>query len=474
MAHIDARIEQSATNLERSYSGMWWSPKDPSRKVPGTLRVDAAGSAKLEVTGKLLDMDDSAADRVVLGDVFEPHGGITLCDAAVVNERRRGDITVQEIFGIDVLAGAKFAEGADSRFIQVNFESVALAPWINEPRPDLQNADDDPLLYQVSLRVPEAQHCSIEGIGALSLTWHESSTFGVSGASVTVRPVLRVTLSEPMSLETIWEKVVTPLLFFTTFVTGQGDSILSLQVLSDQNARPEDYYDGDSAEWIGGTWRTRSGEQRPTVNWWDQLVQYKEVEAQFDVVLPAWFQMFNRAQSSLLDLFAVPITRNLFVEEQFIRVVRAMESWHRETTGGTYMDDRKFSELLDRLIRVGESREERQFIKMRLTYANESTLKQRLDALVEEAGSPLSALVASYTKFSRRVTDTRNSLAHHGSLGEAFDDRGLLCAQKTLELVMRAVLLRRLGFDDDAVSTAVLRTGDWKWWLGTPDNPLVS
>jgi hypothetical protein len=474
MAHIEASINQVAATLERQYPGMWWTPSAPERRVPGTLRIDLAGQAKLEVTGELMNVEALSSDGVVLGDVFDPQGGVTICGAAVTNQRRRGETTVQEVVGTDILVGRQFPEGGLTRFTAVTFESSRLASWTNEPQPDLNNPTGDPLLYQVSIRVPEPLRCEIRDLGALTMNWLESSSFGIRGASVSVRPVFTVKLDGPLTLEEIWERVVTPLLFFTTFATGQGDSILSLKLQSSANARPDDWYDGDKAEWLGGTWGARSGDDELDVPRWEQLVQFDDVRDRFEQVFPRWFDLFPQAQSSLLDLFAVPITRGLFVEEQFTRIVRAMEAWHRETVGGTFMEDAHFADLLGRLVAAAESSEERSFVKMRLNYANERTLKQRLDALIEAAGSPLNDLVSSYSRFSRRVTDTRNSLAHHGSLGTAFDDAGLLCAQKTLELIMRAVLMRRLDFDDEAVAAAVQRTRDWTWWLGTPDNPLLA
>jgi hypothetical protein len=94
---------------------------------------------------------------------------------------------------------------------------------------------------------------------------------------------------------------------------------------------------------------------------------------------------------------------------------------------------------------------------------NDRTLRQRLDELIENSGEPVASLLANYNVFSKRVVQTRNSLAHEGTIGTAFAYDELFWAQKTLEHVFRSALLRRLSFSDEQILRQVLRTTEWRW-----------
>lgn len=133
------------------------------------------------------------------------------------------------------------------------------------------------------------------------------------------------------------------------------------------------------------------------------------------------------------------------------------------------MEEVDFSELLSKLRTVTTGREW-SYIKPRLR--NERSLRQRLDEVVAEAGDLLGSLVSQYRNFIDRVVTTRNSLAHEGRLGKAFTYEELFWAQKTLENLFRALLLRRLDFTDDQVTQCIVRTADWRW-LSSSQNRLA-
>ncbi len=110
--------------------------------------------------------------------------------------------------------------------------------------------------------------------------------------------------------------------------------------------------------------------------------------------------------------------------------------------------------------------------EMRLSFGNERTLKQRLDELTDMSGPPVRDLLAKYKRFTRRVVQTRNALAHEGRLGDAFTYEELFWAQKSLEHVFRSVLLVRLGLSEAEVREAVSRSADWRW-LADAQNRLA-
>jgi hypothetical protein len=57
-------------------------------------------------------------------------------------------------------------------------------------------------------------------------------------------------------------------------------------------------------------------------------------------------------------------------------------------------------------------------------------------------------------------------------LGDAFTEPELFFAEKVLQLLMRAVLLRDLGMDGDEIAKRIRRSEQWHA-LSAPDNLLL-
>lgn len=175
-----------------------------------------------------------------------------------------------------------------------------------------------------------------------------------------------------------------------------------------------------------------------------------------------WFAVHRAARSSLMDFFLSGFNQYEWAEDSFARIVRGLESWHRTVVGGLYMDESEYQGLYDQAVMSAASTQHREFLRMRLKYGNEPTLKRRLDESVAEAGPPVSDLVSSLDRFTRRVTEARNSLAHRGTSQQIYTRAQMWHAQAILQLVLRSVLLRRLGFGDEEVAACIARTEDWR------------
>jgi hypothetical protein len=296
------------------------------------------------------------------------------------------------------------------------------------------------------------------------LWWVDASSTSWDKAEVRVFPKFTVDFITPLTSEEIWRGVATPLLFLTSFACGLGDSVRRIE--SWRPGKSDDDWDIDRADWLGGTWREPPEVRPHPLAWRNSLLSFEDVADRFDEVVPAWFSLYQAAQYSMYDLFLKYVQPPFYLEDSFSRIVRGLETWHRLIEGGQIMDEEEFDALLKRLREAAGSGTHRQFVQMRLKYGNELTLKQRLDALIDQGGEPMSAVVESLDRFTRRVTDVRNSMTHFGEVGESLTFEQLWAAQTILELVIRSVMLRKLGYDGELISTAIKRTQLWEsLWL---------
>lgn len=451
----------------REFRGQWWLPASPEKRVAGTLTVTPSSGGELHLIGGLGEEDSAGPTQVVLGEV-DGVTPVTICSAFFGRRTSVDDAVVvsEQVACFGILVGEHLPDGEATEYSAVSVESAGLAPWVRKPEPRLERDFDGDRRLSIEVDVPDALHCSLPGLGELTLSWLVSSRDSDSEVSVTVRPNWHLAATEPLSEATAWKDFVTPLLFLITFATGTGDRLTQVRLYPRE---VDTEWPSRGAELLGTTWSDEPAPHDPAA-FLRHLLRFDDVEQLFEPVMQAWFKLYARTHSALLDFFTVPLTSGLFAEDEFSRVARSLEVWHRASVERTYMPPDEFSELMN-LLRSVTSKKQWQFIDMRLKYGNEPTFKQRLDEMIERAGAPLTDLVAGFSRFSRRVTDTRNALTHQAQLGDAFTDEEMFYAQKVLQVVFRAVLLRELGYDDAHVDEAVKRTKDWQW-AGAATNPL--
>ncbi len=472
VAGVHIRNSSNEAEAQRVFKGQWWLPSAPTRRVGGTLEYLAGEGVTLELHGNLVERGSRRDTEIIFG--IADGKAITFADAhhSSHSGRQTSDghhEILREVWrGYHVLVGMHTGVGEAVLFDSFDLQTSLLPRWVNSPRATTSSTEGGNVVVEV--QVPDALMADVDGLGTLELWWAQSENYRDSDTSVdiSITPMLRLHAPEALTFHQAWLDFVTPSLFFVSLVSGSADRILALHVSTTED---EEHPFGQRAEVLVPTWTSELPKSR-SVHFWEQLLPFPTVEKQFGDLLPRWFDLYRTTRDSMLDFFSTEFTPFMYAEESFVRVVRSMESWHRSRIGGTYMSKERFETLLQK-VQDGLDGPARAFIKMRLAHGNERTLKQRLDELTSLAGEPVAPLIASYTKFARRVVDTRNSLAHEGALGTAFSDTELFYAQRSLEQVFRSVLLRELGLSTEQVAEAVSRSSSWRT-LTSPHNPLVN
>jgi len=263
----------------------------------------------------------------------------------------------------------------------------------------------------------------------------------------TIAPAIELSLATPLNLDRLWDDFVAPTLFFVTFCTGEPNAIREITVIpkltdTTEYTRPVTV--------IISKWRqvrTGASDSRPSTH----LLPFSVVEDRFQEICAAWYRIEAEQKIPLLEFFAVFLDERMFLDEAFLRIVRALESWHRNRFGGTMLAPDEFDQML-RQIKQVLSTAEWDLVKMRLAYGNELTLKRRLEDLIKKAGEPIEQIMqGGYEHFGRRVVETRNYLAHGGLKKVAvYSDEEMIWARKTLQLIFLISVLDALGLSEEA------------------------
>jgi hypothetical protein len=426
-------------------------------------------SAALELQGGLVGEGASQFPEVILG--LADGKPVTIAQAYYGGHTShgmspKGTISKETWSGHQTLIGLHAPEGPRTRFDYFQLETSNLPRWVGASLPEVERSGES---FNIKVEIPAPLKAGVSDLGNIELWWRPSEHHRVSEGLMELRltPVILFRPTEPITFEEAWISFVTPVLFLLSMAIGSPDRILHLHVGCDDS---EEHPYGRTAEVLTSSW-TEELARNGSANFWEHLLPFSLVTDRFETVVQRWFELYEVTRDSLVDFFSVQLTPFMYAEERFSRVVRSLESWHRSRIGGTHMEPSEFDSLLKTLL-AGRTGPERSFINMRLQHANEPTLKARLVELIALAGEPLASLVAGYDRFPRRVVDTRNSLAHEGTLGDAYDDHEVFWAEKSLQQLFKSVLLRELGLSDDEVAACVQRSEDWRW-LADNNNRLA-
>jgi hypothetical protein len=358
------------------------------------------------------------------------------------------DVTSERWFCFTVFLGAHFDKGIDEPMDSISVSTDHLSWWLREPRP-IMNRGSLPQAEGVTLEVPDALIVTLP-LGEFSLHWLTSSRRGRVDAEISVSPLMGLRPIDALSITDAWQAVIRPVVLFLTFATGEPNRITSCHVSQGDDPRT-----CRTARVLLSSWASPTLETTP--DWFHFILPFTDVRDRFDDIVRGWFEIYGSGSTAIMEHFTPRLAPHTYLEDSFGRSVRSLELWHRSRIGTPVIPEPEFQALLD-VVRSSVTKADWRFLEQRLRYANEPTLKRRLDEMVDRAIPLLSREVRSYRRFTRRVTDMRNALTHGGGDPPVHH---MSWALQVLDGIFYNLVLVELGFDVDQIEEIFRRSGLW-------------
>lgn len=433
-----------------SGAGLWWLPGNPAKRTYGTFEFTSQGGM-LTTSGELIGIKEPWPEQATILGELDNGDRVTLLEARVGSIRVNNDDVQGEDWKISsLLIGTWAALGMDETFSTLSFRSLRLSEWASS-RPRVSGARQS-----MEVKWRESVRFDLVSLGWLTLQWEQQASFTDHSANMTIHPTAVFHAEDVRSLRQLWDEFVVPFVEFMMLATGGRDGIQSLRLRGPVPAGTKHpALVTPNVDWYTSTLPV--GDETPDSRQ-QHLIKFRELEERLPGVIQRWFELERQHRFALRQFSAVVLSPSGSNEDSFDRTVRALEVWHRLDSDETLMTSEQYGALLDRL--ADAAPEHSTFIRQRMQYQNAPSLKQRLDALVGEAGEPVGAAIAHSPKFIRRTVDTRNELTHRADAGTHFDPPNLRAAEHLWQLVLRAVLLRRLGFEGSELEPMLSRTPD--------------
>ena len=192
----------------------------------------------------------------------------------------------------------------------------------------------------------------------------------------------------------------------------------------------------------------------PEINALDMLFRFTEVQGQFESIINKWIENYEQI-SPALDLFFLTKTGTLPTWNiQFLTLVQSLEAFHRRTSNEKHMEEDEFEEIRRSLIEKCPKKE-RDWFRPKLQYANELTLRNRMQRLTDPFEKYMSG--EGKSQMIDRIVKTRNYLTHYDSDSERQAAKGevlkFLC--RKMNALFRLHFLKLIGFNEQEIDHIV-------------------
>ena len=439
-------------------SGDFSLPSSPEKEVPGMLSISDGGAVKLELTHpghtniKALFGDNTEGFRI-FGHV-EKDGPVTLDQCHYVTETRsmvHGRWTTSHVIWANrAFIGFSYNEDADPRFDTVIFSVEGIDEWVGISGIEVDEEIEKRTLT-ISYNQPEEVSLDLHNGMQLLITF--VPTFpglpSAKSAEVSQKTYFKLVSQEERALDeftSIAEKITA----FLCFVMNEIICLESVTATSD-NLRHN--VGGSRAVTIYvPSWPY--SKDKPKINEMDMLFRLGEIQNCAQSIINKWLQNYEQIAPAL-DLYFLTKAGTLpTLNIQFLALAQALEAFHRRTSDEKHMDEVEFKEIRKALVNKCPKRE-RNWFAQKLNYANELTLKNRLERMIE----PFDCLIDDERRpqLIEHIKNTRNYLTHYDPKLEKKAAKGLglelLC--RKMNALFRLQFLKLIGFDEQEIDDIV-------------------
>lgn len=438
--------------LPDRYVGHWWIDSDPERQLPGFLTI--SNEHELTIIGSLVGSSlDGSRTQVIHGRANGRQ--ITLIEVSTrFDNPALSSNATSTYYCPVVLVGNIDLTGHALEFdrIDVTFERMG----VFAARSGLAESDG-------GAGSSELSHASVPVLTASDSLGRRYTLEGVLWSDHNQRSVqwnedeiLTIDLPSPLIVRDLLQSPVGSLQNLLHLCSGYPTRILDLQVSS--SASPQT----PSTSWMqvilyAGT---PDPDRDRQVQGHEYLMTLKDVP--FADIIPRWMDLSHILGISIDILFGLDGPHSGFVSTRLLNAAAAAEGMHRRLNPQRETPDEKHADRVARLLNLILDRKDKSWLDRKLKYSHRLDFSTRLHELCREAGTAFLPYSGNQRKWATVIVRLRNMVAHSLDNVER-RPAALHRLGTTLGLLLRIVLLQRLGLDADRLAQRLSVHMQWSY-----------
>ena len=468
--------------------GFFWLPEKPENRVPGTLHISDSGEVGLEATGLFRDhraiMEDYGMEVEGPVEYERPNlnrivgivenGGLVTLDGCIPQREQFGTGLSKSFFHASLaFIGSNYGAEDEVTFSKFVFSCDGLDDWLSISGFCLE-IDPENKRYSIHYHYPGKIPLTLLSGIELNFDFDFSFptvSFPTTETSVSQKARVIMISNEPQTLG-YFLSLISKICSFLSLATDQNVSIDSM------TGYPEKEVGNSEMRQVSVGVYGKIGhhsEKKPSTSWHEMLFTYANVGGQLEQALARWLESYDRFGNAFNLYFASRSDAYQNLDVKFLQLVQGIEVLHRRSSKEKLMPEDEFRKFKADIVSDIQDDDKRSWLKEKLAYANELSLRERVERIVE----PFACLLGDEDEcraFAGKVASTRNYLTHFskGNEKRAASGEELWYLHRKLEALFQMHLMRRIGFDDKSIEFMARENDVLRAKLGLPRSaPLL-
>ena len=434
---------------EFEYSGVWWLPSDRDRRIPGRLRFSQREGATLELDGSFTDDPEikEMFNPAVVNGVSSNGVEITLhrCIGREWRSYHPADTYTSTLYAHEVFEGVHFERHEDISFKYLSVSYSHLNEWLGVSGFDIRRENDG---ISIKYKTPDSIPVFISSDLVLFIVFLTSySPFALTKVDVNQQARIMIAPAQEKSFDE-YRDIVHRIQDFLTLANMepvypsfiQGETESKREIVGGQVFYPK----------IKIFYQLAFSPQAP--GRFEPLFAYKAISDKFESLLQNWFGKAKQLEPVYELYFGSIYNPHMYLQQRFLCVAQALESYHRRTMQNYELPEDKHSRRITEILEAVPTKYKK-WLTRKLKYSYEPDLQRRLRELLDSQSAGISEFIGDRKSFIDKVVTTRNYLVHYDPGLEAKVAKGkeLHDITRRLKLIVEVCLLKELGFSSNEV-----------------------
>lgn len=426
-------------------SGYFWLPSVPEKKIAGTLNISDGGKIELEVAGLFDENIERGKFERIVGQI-EKYGFITLDDCFWTHQTI-GDISKSSILVHKAFLGVAYDDKEPVLLNTFQFSVEGIDEWVGLSGIKVENQIEKQTAT-ITYSCPENVSLNLNNDMKLLITfsWTFPGFPNLTEAKITQKTWFRLVSEQDRPLKDFISTThrITTLLCFAIDKTVCIDQI---KVTSNTISREINTGESKPAPpmllYYASLPYTKD---EPKIYHHHMLFRYQTIKAKAEQIINKWLQTYDEIEPALNLYFGVTTGGLRYLDAKVLALAQGLEIYHRRTSDETRMDKDNFKRL-SQTLRDQCPEEHRKWLRERLEYGNELSLRQRIQKIIE----PFNEFIGNDNqrgKLIGSIVDTRNYLTHYDKSLKSKVASGdkLFRLYCKMEAIFQLRILQELGF----------------------------
>lgn len=436
----------------KKYSGLWWLPEKPERKISGTLSYERGKGSILSLDGAFLEDTEDEYHEIILGD--DRGNIITLVSCFRTNfEIQRFEDSREfkhsEFHVSFFCIGFHFARRKELKFKSVTVRYSHLREWLSGLF-DSSQWDENEDEYIIKVRKPPVKEIVLSKIG-LSIRGVVSSRHGLFDDSCERHALITIDMADETPFDELF-LIIYHLKNFLSLATGEEISILTISG-EKTCLKPYERIEIFSSQTLG---------EKGSIDrfaWYPPPIEYQTISERLKFYLENWFNMIERYEPTY-ELFFGSLSEGVYPVSDFLSLSQALEAYHCRKFENRIVPDDLFSKQLAQFLRIIDEfpQEHRPEFQSKVEFMNRKSLRRRTKELFEKYGQIFKIFIEKKEDFIPKFVDTRNYYTHYDPKKEKpAEITEIPFLTENLRFMLRVILFDEMGFEAEQIEQIIHR-----------------